>query len=56
MTLLRQQNKQRNKKVKVPPKFIKTRSFKKLNDHDFVETIKQTNWNNVLDKLNVNDT
>ena len=45
----------KNKKVKVPPKFIKTRSFKKLNDHDFVETIKQTNWNNVLDKLNVND-
>ena len=34
---------------------LKLVSFKKLNDHDFVETMKQTNWNNVLDKLNVND-
>ena len=40
----------KNKKVKVPPKFIKTRSFKNINEHEFIETIKQSNWNYILDK------
>ena len=42
-----------NKKVKVPPKFIKSRSFKNLNEHEFFQTIKQTDGNNILDELNV---
>ena len=45
----------KNKKVKVPPKFIKSRSFKNFNEHEFIETIKQSNWNYILDKLNVED-
>ena len=45
----------KNKKVRVPPKFIKSRSFKNFNEHEFIETIKQSNWNYVLDKLNVED-
>ena len=31
----------KNKKFKVPPKFIKSRSFKNFNEHEFIETIKQ---------------
>ena len=45
----------KNNKVKVPPIFIKSCSFKNFNEHEFIETIKQSNWNYILDKLNVDD-
>ena len=45
----------KHKKVRVPPKFIKSRSFKNFNKHEFIETIKQSNWNYVSDKLNIED-
>ena len=42
----------KNNKVKVPPKLIKSRCFKKFNEHNFVDTLKTLNWNDVL---NTND-
>ena len=44
----------KNKKVKVPPKFNKSRSFKKLNEHAFIDSIMiKTNWNNVMNEIDV---
>ena len=45
----------KNNKVKVPPKFIKSRSFKKLNEHAFIDSIKQTNWKNVMNEIDVDN-
>ncbi|XP_072043447.1 uncharacterized protein [Amphiura filiformis] len=44
----------KNKKVKLPPKTIKTRSFTKFNPNDFVENIKNINWNEIKNYDDVN--
>lgn len=44
----------KNKKVKVPPKIIKYRSFKKFNENDFIETVKNQNWDKIFENNDVN--
>ena len=44
----------KNKKVKVPPKIIKSRCFKNFNEHEFIRTLKKTNWDEVLKDGNNN--
>ena len=45
----------RNKKVKVPPKIVKSTCFKNFNGHDFIETIRKTNWDQVTSCNNVDN-
>ena len=45
----------KNKKVAVPPKIMKYRSFKHFNEHDFINCIKELNWNHVYDCNDVNE-
>jgi exonuclease III len=45
----------KNKKVQVPPKIIKSRCLKNLNEHDFIKTIKKTSWDKVLMYNNVDN-
>ena len=45
----------RNKKVKVPPKIVKSRCFNNFNEHDFIETIRKTNWDQVTSCNNIDN-
>ena len=38
----------KNKKIKALSRTIKSRSLKHFNDRDFVDTIKNINWDNIL--------
>ena len=44
----------KNKPVKLPPKIVKTRSFKNFIDHDFIDTVKNINWGDVMNCNDVN--
>ena len=45
----------KNKKVQVPSKTIKYRSMRNFDDNEFVNSIKNKNWDMVLNYDDVND-
>ncbi|XP_072039376.1 polycystin-1-like protein 2 [Amphiura filiformis] len=45
----------KNKQIKLPPKTIKTRSFKKFNADDFIDDMKNINWNDIMNYNDVNN-
>ena len=45
----------KNKKLKVPPKSIKYRSFKNLDKQDFINSIKKQNWDPIFKCNNVDE-
>ena len=45
----------RNKKIKTPPKIVKSRCFKHFNEHKFIETIKKLYWDHVSNCNDVNN-
>ncbi|XP_071963444.1 uncharacterized protein [Antedon mediterranea] len=44
----------KTKKVNIPPKFIKSRSFKKFDEHKFIDDLKSIDWDQIKLSTDVN--